>query len=90
MPYPVDTQPLEVSEGQASPAFVELAGSNQAAPCRGHLQIEQMRRGQALTSESTSCAIAVGPVVCERGHNDAGIDNDQRASRSARTADAAA
>ena len=40
MPYTVDTQSLEVCEGQAGAALVELAGSNQAAPRRGHLQIE--------------------------------------------------
>lgn len=40
MPYTVDTQPLEVSEGQASTTLVEFAASNEAAPRRGHLQIE--------------------------------------------------
>ncbi len=90
MPYPVDAQPLEVGEGQTSSALVELAGRNEAAPCRGHLQIEQVRRSQALTSEALPSAIAVGPVVGQRGHHDAGIDDDQRASRSARTAAAAA
>lgn len=90
MPYTVDTQRVEVPEGQASSPLVEFAGSNQAAPCRGHLQIEQVRRGQALTAKALPCAIAVGPVVAERGHNDARIHNDQRASRSARTADTAA
>lgn len=90
MPHTVDTQPLEVSEGQASTTLVEFAASNEAAPRRGHLQIEEVGRGQALTTEPISCAIAVGPVVCEGGHDDARIDNDQRASRSARTADAAA
>ena len=40
MPYTVDTQALEVSEGQASTTFVEFAASNEAAPRRGHLQIE--------------------------------------------------
>ena len=90
MPYTVDTQPLEVCDGQASSALVEFAGSDQAAPCRGHLQIKKVRRGQALTAEALPCTVAVGPVVGERGHNDARIDNDQRAPRSARTADAAA
>ena len=90
MLYTVDTQPLEVGEGQASATLVEFAASNEAAPRRGHLQIEYMRRGQALTTESISCAIAVGPVVRKRGHDDARIDNDQRVSRSARTAEAAA
>ena len=40
MPYTVDTQPLKVSEGQASATLVEFAASNEAAPRRGHLQIE--------------------------------------------------
>ena len=90
MPYTVDTQPLEVREGQASSPLVELASSNQPAPCRGHLQIEHVRRCQALTAEALPRSVALGAVVSERGHNDARIDNDQRASRSARTAEAAA
>lgn len=90
MPYTVDTQSVEVLQGQVSATLVEFTAGNEAAPRRGHLQIEQVWRSQALTPESISGAIAVGPVVCQRGHNDARIDNDQRASRSARTADAAA
>lgn len=89
MLYTVDTQPLEIRDGQASSALVEFAARYQAAPCRGHLQIEQVRRSQAFTAEALPCAIAVGAVVGERTHNDARIDNDQRASRSARTADTA-
>ncbi len=90
MPYTVDTKLVEVCEGQAGAALVELAGGDQSAPRRGHLQIEHLRRGQAFASKSMPCAIAIGPVVCEGGHNDARVDDDQRASRSARTADAAA
>lgn len=90
MPCTVDTQPLEIGEGQAGSALVEFAGSNQAAPCRGHLQIEYVRRRQTLTPKALPCVVAVGPVVPERGHDDARIDNDQLASRSARTAKAAA
>ena len=89
MRYTVDTQALEVGEGQASAAVVELAANGKAAPRRGHLQVEEVRRGQALITEPMSGPIAVGPVVGQRGHDDAGIDDDQRPSRSARTADAA-
>jgi len=86
----VDTQSLQVGEGQASAAVVEFAASGKAAPRRGHLQVEEVGRGQALTPEPVPSQIAVGPVVGQRGHDDAGIDDDQRPSRSARTAAAAA
>jgi len=40
MPYTVDTQPVEVLEGQVSATPVEFAARDEAAPRRDHLQIE--------------------------------------------------
>ncbi len=40
MPYTVDTNSVEVREGQVSATLVEFATSNEAAPGRGHLEIE--------------------------------------------------
>lgn len=40
MPYTLDTQSVEVPEGQASATIVEFPAGNEAAPRRGHLQIE--------------------------------------------------
>src|SRR5437899_6114784 len=45
-----------------------------------------MGRHEPLVAQATTRSVAVIAIVGERGDDDAGVDNDQRASRSDRTA----
>ncbi len=79
----------EVDERKSGPPGIELLGGHLAAPRRKHLDVDERGRRESLTPEARSRSITVIVVVCEGRRDDAGIDDDQRTSLSARTRAAA-
>ena len=84
--HPLDAKCPQISDGEVGAVLVEVAGGVHPSPRRGHLEVDQVRRGQALTPETAPSLVTVGAVIGQRGDDDAGVDDDHRVSRSMRTA----
>lgn len=85
----LDAQGAEIGECETCTPFIEVAARYQPSPGGHHLEIDQLWRREPLPPQSPPSAVAIVAVVGERRDDDRGIDDDQRASRSARTALAA-
>ena len=79
-------QRSEVGPSKRCASIVETASCDEPAPRRDHLHVEQVRSRQPLTCKAVAMSLAVAPVIGESRYEDAGVDDDQRESRSARTA----
>ena len=75
--YSVDAQRAEICDRQLRSSFVDETGAMHASPCCDDLDVDQVRRGETLTSQPIPDPIAVVSIVSERRHDDAGIDDDQ-------------
>jgi len=83
---PAHRKRSEIRSGEGGAAIVEAAPCSKSPP-RGHdLDVEQVGGSQPLTGEPVPMSLAVEAIIGQRRHDDAGVDDDQRESRSARTA----
>jgi hypothetical protein len=87
--HAVKTERAQILERQLCTPVVEIACCGQTPPRGRNLQVDEVRSDQTFPVQPLARSVAVIAVVCERSHDNAGVNDDQRASRSARTALAA-
>src|SRR5262249_37223329 len=84
--YALYAEDAQVLKGKLRSPLVKRTRSGEPSPSGCHLQVEQVGSDETLVSQPTTHSVAVLAVVGERGDDDAGVDDDQRASRSDRIA----
>ena len=56
----------------------QIQGTNEdlLAKDRGHLQVDQLGRGEILTSQMSASEVSVRTVICQRDHQHAGVNDE--------------
>ena len=80
----------KILTGEHRPLGVQATLCLVPSPSRYHLYVKQLRRDDPFTVEALADRISLCAVISQGLNQRAGIDNNQRESRSARTAATAA
>ena len=82
----LEIEVCEVCDGNGCSAFIKQSSEKCLSDNSNDLKIEQLRCRETLTLQAFASAVAICGVVCQSGHNDRRVYDDQPESRSLRTA----
>src|ERR1700685_2187383 len=70
--HSVEAESQEITHGEPRSSVVEFTPRYEPAPCRDHLDVDQMGRNQVFAFQPHSGPVAVWTIVCEGGDDHAG------------------
>lgn len=76
MRCPPEREVDQIGQGKLGPPSVQMARGELPAKDRGHLEVDQFRRGQVLAAEPRPGLVTVPPVVCERDGEDTRVNDE--------------
>ena len=75
MRCPAKRKITEIRQCFARTAFVDLSDAEQATQGGGDLKIDQLGRGQFLTSQPGSCRVSPDPIIDEDREEHTGVSD---------------